>query len=121
MSFQRVTILLSLLLAARVSANEDLIDRLGQTLTAHTPDGHSAARLSGTLDVETYFFPQPAPGLIYTTDDTLTNPRLSLFLDAQLGAWCYFFTQARVDRGFDPSDRDLEARFDEIAVRVGLR
>ncbi|HEX4640927.1 MAG TPA: hypothetical protein VH252_06040, partial [Chthoniobacterales bacterium] len=75
-------------------------------------------RVSGTLDLEGYAFDGPAPGLILTTSDALFNPRLSLFVDAQLGPAVYVFTQTRVDRGFDPSDHGAQLRLDEYAVRV---
>ena len=75
------------------------------------------ARLSGTIDVEMYHFQQPAPGLINSEIDNLFNPRLTLFLDAQLGSQIYFFAQSRLDRGFDPSDRGAQIRLDEYALR----
>lgn len=96
---------------------EDFIDRLDEALTVSSADAVFRARLSGTLDLEGYTMPYPAPGLIYTEGHTLFNPRLTTFLDAQLGSQLYAFAQARVDRGFDPSDRGLQARLDEYAFR----
>ena len=61
-------------------------------------------RLSGLLDFEGYFLDQPTPALIYTESDYLFNPRLTVFLDTQITPYVYAFAQARVDRGFDPSD-----------------
>src|SRR5229473_3325865 len=52
--------------------------------------------------------------------DNLFNPRLTLFLDAQYGSQVYFFAQARLDRGFDPSDRGAQIRLDEYALRITL-
>src|SRR6266487_3007253 len=49
--------------------------------------------------------------------DNLFNPRLTLFLDAQLGSQIYFFAQSRLDRGFDPSDHGAQVRLDEYALR----
>src|SRR5207247_9199279 len=72
----------------------------------------------GTLDLELYHFEQPAPGLIDSDIDTLFNPRLTLFLDAQIGSQIYFFAQSRLDRGFDPSDHGAQVRLDEYALRV---
>jgi hypothetical protein len=74
--------------------------------------------LSGTVDLEFYNFEQPAPGLIDSEIDNLFNYRLTLFLDAQVGSQVYFFAQARLDRGFDPSDHGAQVRLDEYALRV---
>jgi hypothetical protein len=97
---------------------QDFLDRVDEALTFATLNGNVRARVSGTLDLEAYSFSGPAPGLILTTSDALFNPRLSLFVDAQVGPAIYVFTQARVDRGFDPSDHGAQLRLDEYAVRV---
>lgn len=99
-------------------AIDDFLDRLGETLTITASDDRVRARLRGTLDFEIYHLDGPAPGLIFTNNDFLLNPRLSLFLDAQLGAQVYIFVQGRVDRGFDPIEGEAEARVDEYVVRV---
>jgi hypothetical protein len=96
---------------------DDVFDRLDNTLTISAFQDNLRARLSGTLDLEFYNFQQPAPGLIDSHIDNLFNPRLTLFLDAQLGSQLYFFSQARLDRGFDPSDHGAEVRLDEYALR----
>lgn len=80
-------------------------------------DDRVRARLSGTADIEGYWFEKPAPGLLFTPDDHLFNPRLTLFFDGQLGSHFYAFAQARIDRGFDPGNRDLECRLDEYVLR----
>ena len=87
-------------------------------VSASAFDGNFRVKLSGLADLEAYSVPATAPGLIFTDDPFLLNPRLSLFLDGQAGAHVYFFAQARVDRGFDPSDGGAEARLDEYAIRV---
>jgi len=104
-------------LSAVASGEEEFFDELDQTLSVSTSDGAFRARLSGTLDLEGYHFSQPAPALIDADGSTLFNPRLSLFLDAQLGSHFYLFAQARVDRGFDPESEELEGRLDEYALR----
>ena len=107
-------------LAAAAAGNataQDFLDRVDEALTFTTLNGDVRARVSGTLDLEAYHFSGPAPGLIRTTSDTLFNPRLSLFVDAQLGDSIYVFTQTRVDRGFDPSEEGAQLRLDEYAVR----
>jgi hypothetical protein len=97
---------------------DESLDRLDMALTASAFQNNLRARLSGTLDLEFYNFQQPAPGLIDSEIDNLFNPRLILFVDAQLGSQAYFFTQVRVDRGFDPSDHGAEIRLDEYALRI---
>lgn len=97
---------------------DDFFDQLDTALTASAFHDDVRVRLSGTLDLEVYHFEQPAPGLIDSSIDTLFNPRLTLFLDAQAGSHVYFFSQARLDRGFDPSDNGAQIRLDEYALRV---
>ncbi|MDB6167476.1 MAG: hypothetical protein JWM88_340 [Verrucomicrobia bacterium] len=98
-------------------AAEDFIDRLDEALTTSAFEGQFRARLSGTLDLEGYAFSSPPPGLIVASGNSLFNPRLTLFLDVQLGGSFYFFLQSRVDRGFDPTNGGLEGRLDEYALR----
>jgi hypothetical protein len=119
MNLRRAFFILALA-AALSAANaraQDFLDRVDEALT-FTLRGNVRARISGTLDLEGYAFDGPAPGLIITTSDALFNPRLSLFVDAQLGQTVYVFTQTRFDRSFDPSDMGPQLRFDEYAVRV---
>ena len=97
---------------------DDFFDRLDNSLTLSLFQDNVRVRLSGTLDLEFYNFEQPAPGLIDSTADNLFNPRLTLFVDAQLGSQIYFFAQTRVDRGFDPADQGANIRLDEYAVRI---
>src|SRR5438067_12889121 len=97
---------------------DDFLDRLDNALTFSAFQDNFRARLSGTIDLEVYHFEQPAPGLINSTSDSLFNPRLTLFLDAQAGSQVYFFAQARLDRGFDPSDHGAQVRLDEYALRI---
>jgi hypothetical protein len=96
---------------------DDFLDRLDAELTVSAFDDNLRARLSGAIDLEMYHFQQPAPGLINSEIDNLFNPRLTLFLDAQLGRRIYFFAQSRLDRGFDPSDEGAQVRLDEYALR----
>ena len=103
--------------APMARATGDFFDNLGSTLTVASANRETSAKLSGTFDLEVYRLESPAPGLLYTPDETLLNPRLTLFLDAQAGHRWYFFAQVRVDRGFDPAKRGLEVRADEYALR----
>jgi hypothetical protein len=96
---------------------DDAVDALDDFLTFSSADASVRARLSGTLELEGYWFQQPAPALIDAGGDALFNPRLTTFLDVQAGAYVYAFAQARADRGFDPSDDRLRGRLDEYAIR----
>ena len=97
---------------------EDFFERLDTGLSATAFQDTLRTRLSGTIDTEFYHFEQPAPGLIDSKIDNLFDPRLTLFLDAQIGSHIYFFTQSRLDRGFDPSDHGAQVRLDEYALRI---
>ena len=102
---------------ASAQAADDFIDRVEDSLVFSTGQGELRGRLSGTLDLEGYHYQLPAPGLLYTDSKTLFSPRLSLFLDAQLGRQLYVFVQSRADRGFDPGDSHRQVRLDEYAIR----
>ena len=106
-----------LVASLRAASAEDFIDRIDETLTISLADEQFRARLSGQLDLEYYHFPQPPPGLIRADGHDLFTPRLTTFVDAQLGSHLYFFAQARLDTGFDPSDVGTQVRLDEIALR----
>ncbi len=84
------------LVAARLQA-EDFLDRVYEALTFSAFKDTVRARVSGLIDLEGYYFQQPAPGLIYADGNGLFNPRFTFFVDAQLGRHVYLFTQARVD------------------------
>ena len=103
--------------ATLACAQEEFLDRLGETLSVTAFDAAARARLSGALDLEGYSFRSPSPGLIDARGHALFNPRLAVFLDAQLGRGIYFFAESRLDRGFDPSDARVRARLDEYALR----
>ena len=109
---------LLLLSALTASAAEQFFDRLEEVLTFSAAETRIRARLSGTLDLEGYDFQSPAPGVIDSTARRLFVPRLSTFLDAQLGPRIYFFAQMRADRGFDPGDGGGQVRLDEYALRI---
>src|SRR5437773_12076136 len=97
---------------------DDFLDRLDNALTFSAFQDNIRARLSGTIDLEVYHFEQPAPGLIDSKIEKLFNPRLTLFLDTQLGKQVYFFAQSRLDRRFDPSNHGAAVRLDEYALRL---
>lgn len=114
-AFHLAALLCALAVPAR--AAEDVLDRVEEALTFGTPAGEMRGRLSGTLDLEGYAFSTPAPALLHTAGSALFSPRLTVFLDAQLGGRVYLFAQARADRGFDPGNRPVRPRLDEYAVR----
>ena len=95
----------------------DYFDRVDDALTLTAAQDRLQIHFSGTFDLEGYHLSQPPPGLIFTERNDLLNPRLSLFLDGQLGRHIYVFAQSRLDRGFDPSDDNAHFRLDEYAVR----
>lgn len=98
-------------------ASEEIFDRVEEALTFSAVDGRVRGRLSGFLELEGYGVQLPAPGVIHGASEWLFNPRLTVFLDAQIGRTVYVFGQARADRGFDPGPDDLKVRLDEYALR----
>jgi hypothetical protein len=107
--------------ATAATGTDDWLDRVDDGLTWSAAQDQVRARVSGTFDLEGYRFGNPAPGLIRADGGSLVSPRLTLFLDAQLGSRLYVFAQARVDRGFDPGPGALEGRMDEYALRFTPR
>jgi hypothetical protein len=114
---KRTALVCSVFLSFGLVRAEDFLDRVDEALTLSGWNDRARLRFSGALDLEYYHISEPPFGLVNTTERDLFNPRLSLFLDAQLGAQIYVFAQARVDRGFDPSDERAQMRLDEYAVR----
>lgn len=105
-------------LSATRLAAEDFFDQIDEALTLNAFQGNVRARISGLIDLEVYQIEQPPPGLLDTDHHFLANPRLSLFLDAQVGTHVYVFAQARADRDFNPADQDAQVRLDEYALRI---
>ncbi|HEY5079932.1 MAG TPA: hypothetical protein VII43_08795, partial [Opitutaceae bacterium] len=106
-----------LALVSQARGQEDVVDRLDDQLTFGAWNDTLRVRLSGTLDLEEYSLSQPATGVIYSDGNSLFAPRLSLYLDAQLGSRLYAFVQARADNGFDPGEDGSQVRLDEFALR----
>jgi len=116
----RAGLILWLTLPFRLASGDDFLEQVHEALSINDSNHQLHLQLSGLIDLETYLIDQPAPGLIYTDDDVLFNPRLTLFLDAQVGSHIYVFAQARADRGFDPSDQGAQVRLDEYFVRYSF-
>jgi hypothetical protein len=114
----RLTGFCLLALAATAVRAQDFLDQVDAALTRSAFHDYLRFRFSGLIDLEAYHFDQPAPGLINSEHHDLINPRFTLFLDAQLGPYVYAFAEARLDRGFDPSDRGARLRLDEYAIRL---
>src|SRR5439155_25664301 len=79
---------------------DDFLDRLDNVLTFSAFQDNIRARLSGTIDLEVYHFEQPAPELVASKIAELCNPRVTVFLDTQIGKPVYFFAQVPHDRRF---------------------
>jgi hypothetical protein len=109
-------ILLALMVLAANVRGQDWLDTLDDSLSVKSRNGLFSSELSGLLDLEGYYVDQRPPGLLFE-DESFFNRRLSLFLDTQLGPHLYSFVQARLDRGFDPGEKDFEARADEYLLR----
>jgi hypothetical protein len=103
--------------APRMAVAEEFLERVQELLSFSTQDTRVRGRLSGMIDLEGYRVQLPAPGVIDTKDGSLLTPRLTVFLDAQLGGAVYVFAQARADHGFDPGEGAGRVRLDEVAVR----
>jgi hypothetical protein len=115
--FRWSALILSLILSLCWPARADFPKKVHDALSLSDPDQRFHLQLSGLVDLETHFIDQPAPALIFTERDFLLNPRLTFFLDAQIGSKIYVFAQTRLDRGFDPTDGGAEVRLDEYFLR----
>ena len=107
-----------LLLAAVGTARaDDWMDNLDESLRVSFFKGAITAQLSGLVDMEGYYIQQPTTALYQEGGNYLLNPRLTVNLDVQITPAIYAFVETRVDRGFDPADRDLRTRMDQYAIR----
>jgi hypothetical protein len=110
-------ILLIAAFAASAPAQE-FLDKLDDRLFLECPKCSLRTGLSVLADLEAYTIDQNPPGLLFSDDDIFIQPRLSLFLDTQVGKHFYSLVQFRVDRGIDPGVRpNGDARFDEYLLR----
>lgn len=93
---------------------QEFLDALDERLVYTSPDGNVRADLSFMADLTLFAVEQPAPGLLVTDDDFFLAPRISAFLDMQLGDRVILHGQLRADRGFDPgSESGGQVRLDE--------
>jgi hypothetical protein len=107
----------SALAVVRPASGQDAYDRVDEALSFSGWNDALRVRLSGTLDLEGYYLTEPEEGLIFSDAHAFLNPRLSLFLDAQVGPHVYAFVQARADNGFDPDEPGQDVRLDEYVLR----
>ena len=103
-----------------VRAEDEWADQVANALTFSSAQGDVHAQVSGLMSVTAFSGQQTNPGLVFTENDTFASPRLTLFLDGQIGSRVTGFVQARVDRGFDPGDGSAHFRLDEYALRYAL-
>src|SRR4029453_1758186 len=104
--------------AVAPSVQGELLEDVEKRLSFAAFEGRLRLRLSGTLDLEAYSVDKPAPALVFTRNDFLLNSRLTVYLDAKFDSYLYWFVQARVDRGFDPSDEGVETRLHGDPIRI---
>jgi hypothetical protein len=94
------------------------LDKIDDSLFLQSPNGWFRSDLSGLIDLEGYYIDQRPSGLLFSDDNALFSPRLSLFLDTRFGDHLYSLVQVRFDRGFDPGAKpDGAARWDEYLIR----
>ena len=98
-------------------AADSLSERVEEALTFSSEDNVIRAHFSGLASVEAYQGDQYSPGFIFTTRDTLVNPRLVVYLDSQFGPSLYGFAQVRADKGFDPGASQANVRVDEYLIK----
>ncbi len=107
-----------MLLTLSAFAQMEWLDQVENHLQWESPEGNIRTKVSGILDMEGYYIDQEPPALISSDDTFFFNPRLSLFLDAEIGEHIYAFAQVRADQGFDPDyNGKYTARFDEYLIR----
>ncbi|MEO8006358.1 MAG: hypothetical protein ABI771_15695 [Betaproteobacteria bacterium] len=97
---------------------QDFLAALDNKLSYASADGGVRANLSLMGDLTLFAADQPAQGLLFTTSDTFLAPRLSAFLDVQIGDRLLLHGQARADRGFDPgAESSGDVRMDEYFLQ----
>jgi hypothetical protein len=108
---------LALAAARPAMAQDDPLDRFDDALSFSGWNDALRVHVSGTLDLEGYYLTEPEEGLIVSEAHAFLNPRLSVFLDAQVGRHVYAFVQVRADNGFDPEEPGPDVRLDEYVLR----
>lgn len=97
---------------------QEFLDALDEKLVYTSAGGTLQTDLSFVADVTLFAAEPPARGLLFTDGDFFLVPRLSVFLDVQLGDRVILHGQIRADRGFDPgSEPGGEVRLDEYFLQ----
>jgi hypothetical protein len=97
---------------------QEFLDALDEKLVYTSAGGGVQADLSIVADVTLFAAEPPAPGLLFTDGDFFLAPRLSAFLDVQLGDRVILHGQMRADRGFDPgAESGGDVRMDEYFLQ----
>ena len=105
------------ILALLPCEGQDWLDQLQTAPALKSPNGSIRSDVTVYVDAEGYYIDQRPPGLLYP-NESFFNPRTTFFVDTELGKHFYSLLQARVDRGFDPGERNVpEARLDEYLLR----
>src|SRR3954468_13270303 len=87
--------------ALRLTARADFLEKIHNAFSLNDPENRFHLQLSGVADLGAYSTDHPSPGFIFSDHDFLLNPRLTLFVDLEVGSNIYFFAQTPVDRGLD--------------------
>lgn len=97
---------------------QEFLDELHEKMVFTSAEGNVQADLSVIADLTLFAAEPPAQGLLFTDDDFFLAPRLSAFLDMQLGDRVMLHGQMRADRGFDPgSEPGGQVRLDEYFLQ----
>ena len=107
--------------AVALSIQGELLEDVEKRLSFAAFEGRLRLKISGTLDLEAYNVDKPAPALVFTRNNFLLNPRLTVYLDAKFDSYLYWFVQTRVDRGFDPSDAGVDVRLTSMRFESHCR
>jgi class 3 adenylate cyclase len=89
----------------------------GLGLSYISTSGAFQVDFSGRLDLEGYF-PQDSPPWLIPAVDPFLAGRLRLFTDVFAGDHVYGMLELRADRGEAPTDGDVEARVEQVFLRV---
>lgn len=97
---------------------QEFLDALDEKLAYRSAGGAVQADLSVVVDLTLFAAEPPAPGLLFTDSDFFLAPRVSAFLDVQLGDRVILHGQMRADRGFDPgAESGGDVRMDEYFLQ----
>ena len=106
----------ALLLAVPVLAGDpidDVTDSIRDATRFQTDDHAFSFDLDMYLTMDNLVMSQPPPGIISNPNSYLAAPRFSMLGQVDLWDWISMVALGRVDRGFDPTDGDAQARPDE--------